>query len=144
MKKIILIPIFLISLSFGGKCQTMTVNGYDAGTPAPTTNDYWLITWVVDQWNTGHTAIINTWQASDLTLSSKILYYPQSNPWSTSCNFQIVGGPPTILTYDFQVTVGVKRWVNSNNDYGPSRETKSAFMNTNGLTGSFTVSCYIQ
>jgi hypothetical protein len=132
-------------MSFG---QTMTINAYDAQTnPALKPGDTYEASWVVFQYNTAHTAIIQTWQGySQLNPPLHIWTWQAilGNPWSEPNISFTISSPllPLIYTQDFRVLLGVKRSAGGTIVAGDQRY--SGWMNTSQLTGSFSITLYIQ
>jgi hypothetical protein len=132
------------AMSFG---QSMTINAYDAGSPALASGDTYEASWVVFQYNTAHNSIIQTWQGySQLSPATDLwAWYPlYGNPWSHLTTFTIYNPSlPLITTQDFEVLLGVKRHKNGGTIVAGDQRY-SGWMNTSQLTGSFSVNLYIQ
>lgn len=131
------------TIAFG---QSMYAYAYDNGTPALKAGDTYEAGWVVNQYNTSHATIIQTWQGSSQLSPA---YYswtwsvPDGNPWTHSLGFSCSNPSlPNILTQDFVVILGIKRRVSGTVVAGDQRT--SGWMNTSQLTGSFTINLYIQ
>jgi len=132
-------------MTFG---QSMTINADDVGTPALKVGDTYEASWIVFQYNTAHTSIIQTWQGYN-QLNPPLYGWPwqtsDGNPWSKPMPTFYISNPllPLIYTQDFRVLLGVKRLAGGTTIVAGDQRY-SGWMNTSQLTGSFSVYLYIQ